>query len=167
MSYFHHGSALCADSYRQAISAGTRAGIQSVLIWLRKLNWLWMHLCVCVERAEDFNYASFCALCSEIRNNAVLIHKALWIPRDCAEVVNNWWQATAVQRASYESVQSCCSVFRVLLVFPLKNADTGLHLLSLSSLYTAAVYEWYFRSIVASVYSQSYLLLECSIKMNK
>lgn len=122
----------------------------------------------CVERTEDLNHVHFCALFSGIRNNAVLMHKLLQIPRDSAEVVNNQWQVRAVQRASYESLQSRCSVFHVF--FPssfLKNVDMVLHLLCLSNLYTARVYERYFRGIAICVYSQSNLLLQHSMKRNK
>lgn len=49
----------------------------------------------------------------------------------------------------------------------LKNTDMGLHLLSLSNLYAARVYECYFTGIAVCVYSQSNLLLQHSIKINK
>lgn len=49
----------------------------------------------CVKGIKDLNHVRFCALFSGIRNNAVLMHKLLWIPRDCVEVMNNQWQVTA------------------------------------------------------------------------
>lgn len=171
LNCFYCGYALHAHSHRLAIPVWGRVGIAPKLIWLKEF------VCssvvvdayfYCVERIKVLNHVRFCALFSRIRNNAVLMHKLLWIPRDCAEVVNNQWQGTAVQRASYESLQSCCSVFHVFFLSScLKDTDMGLHLLSLSNLYTARVYECYFTGIAVCVYSPSNLPLQHSIKINK
>lgn len=144
LNSFYCGCALHTRSHRLAIPVWGRLRIAPQLIWLKEF------VCssvvvdayfYCVERIKDLNRVRFCALFSRIRNNAVLMHKLSWIPRDCAEVVNNQWQGTAVQRVSYESLQSCCSVFHVFFLSScLKDRDMGLHLLSLSNLYTARVY---------------------------
>lgn len=142
--------------------------VAPILIWLEEFVCsLTGHRCIFLLCGQNQRLESCMFLCvfSRTRNNAVLTHKLWWIPWLC-------WSSEQV--TSHSSARCKLWITSVLLLSisyilssSLKNTHLGLHLLCLSMLYTARVYESYFTGIAVCIYSQCNLLLQHLIKRNK
>lgn len=124
-----------------------------------QFNWSWMHFFLLCGKNQRLASCMFlCRFQWGVGNHAVLIHNLLRIPRLCQ---------SCEQLTSHRSAKSKLWITSVLLFSIscilssfLENTHMGLHLLSLSILYTARVYECYFTDIAICIYSQSNLVLQ-------